>query len=92
MQAADPIKPPTDKPATPPTSSDYFSPNWAGPRTDWPPPRRQLYETELVRQAVMNTRGVRFVTDPRTGLAIDSDEAQYRYLLDNALEAQKTCN
>ena len=37
----------------------------------------------------MNTRGVRFVTDPRTGLAIDSDEAQYRYLLDNALEAQK---
>ncbi|HMW47468.1 MAG TPA: filamentous hemagglutinin N-terminal domain-containing protein, partial [Cellvibrionaceae bacterium] len=90
VQAADLIKPPTDKPATPPTSSDYFftqlgyDPEQIGRRLG-----DSFYETELVRQAVMNTRGVRFVTDPRTGLAIDSDEAQYRYLLDNALEAQK---
>ncbi|HMW50439.1 MAG TPA: hypothetical protein PKC70_19245, partial [Cellvibrionaceae bacterium] len=95
VQAADLLKPPTDtpnteKPGTPPTSSDYFfsqlgyDPEQIGRRLG-----DSFYETELVRQAVMETRGVRFVTDPRTGLAIDSDEAQYRYLLDNALEAQK---
>ncbi|HRH78610.1 MAG TPA: hemagglutinin repeat-containing protein, partial [Cellvibrionaceae bacterium] len=92
VQAADLLKPPTGTPNTdkPATSSDYFftqlgyDPEQIGRRLG-----DSFYETELVRQAVMNTRGVRFVTDPRTGLAIDSDEAQYRYLLDNALEAQK---
>ncbi len=92
VQAADLLKPPsgTPNPDKPATSSDYFftqlgyDPEQIGRRLG-----DSFYETELVRQAVMETRGVRFVTDPRTGLAIDSDEAQYRYLLDNALEAQK---
>ncbi|UZJ43522.1 hemagglutinin repeat-containing protein [Marinimicrobium sp. C6131] len=47
-----------------------------------------FYETDLVREAIWSTRGRRFLTNT-DGVAFESDEAQFQYLMDNALAASE---
>ena len=46
-----------------------------------------FYETRLVTDAIFETRGVRYLTNHNTQQKINSDTAQFEYLMDNAVTA-----
>lgn len=48
-----------------------------------------FYETRLLRDGLFNLFGQRYLTDQNTGLAFTSDEAQFKYLMDNAIAANE---
>ena len=48
-----------------------------------------FYETRLLREGLFNLFGQRYLTDQNTGLAFTSDEAQFKYLMDNAIAANE---
>src|SRR5690606_38177643 len=48
-----------------------------------------FYETRLLRDGLFNFFGQRYLTDQNTGLAFTSDEAQFKYLMDNAIAANE---
>src|SRR5690606_18905916 len=47
------------------------------------------YEPRLLGDGLCNLFGQRYLTDQNTGLAFTSDEAQFKYLMDNAIAANE---
>ena len=48
-----------------------------------------FYETRLLREGLFILFGQRYLTNQNTGLAFTSDEAQFKYLMDNAIVANE---
>lgn len=49
-----------------------------------------FYEARLISDSIFSARGIRFLTNHRTAQRIASDNEQFHYLMDNAVEAAET--